>query len=170
MFLRPEAIAVLKRWSEVIAGAVIMALGVWTLSRAGWIMQAAGAGLILLGAAMSFAAWRRARFSGFSGGPGVVEVDERQISYFGAYEGGAVSLDMLARVTMLSDDHKQLVWLFEEDGGQSLSIPAAAAGADQIYDALAALPGVDYDAATRAIRAGSHESFVIWAKPQTHLH
>ncbi|MFY0692912.1 MAG: hypothetical protein JXR14_13450 [Paracoccaceae bacterium] len=170
MFLRPEAVAALKRWGEVIAGGVIMALGLWTLAGSGWVMQATGAGLLLLGAAMAFAAWRRAKFSGFTGGPGVVEVDERQISYFGAYEGGAVSLEMLARVTMLNDNRGQPVWLFEEDGGQSLSIPAAAAGADQIYDALSALPGLDYEAANRAMRAGSNESFVIWAKPHTRLH
>ena len=170
MFLRPEAIAALKRWGEVIAGGVLALMGLWALLSAGWVMQATGAGLILLGAAIAFAAWRRIKFSGFSGGPGVVEVDERQISYFGAYEGGAVSLEMLARVTMLSNSSGQLVWLFEEDGGQSLTIPAAAAGADQIYDALSALPGLDYEAANRAMRAGSHESFVIWAKPQTRLH
>jgi len=104
----------------------------------------------------------------------VVEVDERQISYYAAYEGGAISINQLARVTILSADTgpwaEDLHWLLEEDGGGRLMIPNSASGAEKLFDALSALNGVDYAAATRAMASTQPDAIVLWSKPRAALH
>ena len=139
-FIRPEVRELLTRWSEVIAATLIMLVGLWFLFADQWIWQGLGLIIALIGAILGFAAWRRTRFAALVAGPGLVEVDERQISYFAPYEGGAVSIDMLARVTAVApvkgggpDD---LTWVLEEDGGVTLTIPNAASGAQHLFDAF----------------------------------
>ncbi len=173
-FIRPEVRDLLQRWSEVIASAVIMLVGLWFLFTDQWIWQGLGIFIAVVGAILGFAAWRRTRFASLTAGPGLVEVDERQISYFAPYEGGVVSIDMLARITAVApvkgggpDD---LTWVLEEDGGVTLTIPNAAAGAQDLFDAFAALTDVDYSNAQRALEDRSGDSFVIWSKPRAALH
>ena len=107
-------------------------------------------------------------------GPGVVEVDERQITYFAPLGGGAVSINDLARVTILTNDQgpfaEDIHWLLEENGGLRLLIPNSAEGAAQLFDALAPLKGVDFEAAIRAMGSTTPDSFVIWAKEPVRLH
>ena len=104
----------------------------------------------------------------------MVEITEREISYFTALDGAAVSIDALALVTIKrhrdgpwGDD---LFWTLEENAGSKVSIPNSATGADRLFDALSALPGADFDAATRAMQNLRDESFVIWSKPRRQLH
>lgn len=173
-FIRPEVQALLRRWSEVIAAGVIVLVGIWFILSDLWIWQALGVLIAGVGMLLAFAAWRRVRFSALTAGPGLVEVDERQISYFAPYEGGAVSIDFLARITAVGPSKgggpDDLTWVLEEDGGSMLTIPNAAAGAQDLFDAFAALPDVNYANAQRALEDRSGDSFVIWAKPVTALH
>lgn len=170
-FVRPEAASALARWSEVLASLLIVALGLWAATGAGWLLQSLGVGILLIGLGLAFTAFRRMQFGQFSGGVGVVDLDERQLSYFAAFDGGAVSLDMLARVTIITGPRQSAAqWFFEEDGGGQLLIPANAAEADLLFDALAALPGVDYDAATKALSSRADQQHVIWSKERAQLH
>ncbi|MEM9434313.1 MAG: hypothetical protein AAGA12_10355 [Pseudomonadota bacterium] len=168
--IRPEAAAFLSRWSEFLASVVIMLLGVWALLQAGWLLQVTGGGIGLIGAALAFTAFRRQRFRQSEQGPGLIELDERQLSYFAPYDGGAVSLDMLARVTISTSATSPALWTFEEDGGRTLAIPAHAAQADLLFDALASLPAVDYERAADALAHQQDDHFVIWAKDRALLH
>ena len=173
-FIRPEIRALFRKYSEVIAGVALALLGVWNILGTGWVLDLLGFALLVLGAGIAFTALRRLRFPVQSDGPGVVEIDERQISYFSAYSGGTVSIENLARVTAVSPAAgsavKDMHWHLEEDGGTVLSIPASAAGVERLFDAFAALDGVDYDKATKALHATEENSFVIWAKERVRLH
>lgn len=173
-FIRPEIRAALLRWSEVLAGIAVAVAGFWFALQAGLFWKALGGLIGLVGLGLAFASWRRMAFGSAQPGPGLVEVDERQISYFAAYEGGVISIDQLARVSAIgpggSGGALDLTWVLEEDGGGTLTIPNAAAGAQLLFDAFAALPGLDYALAQKALQTRSGESYVIWAKPREALH
>ncbi len=173
-FVRPEAEAFLKRYAEVFVGSLIAVLGLYNLTRSGLVMQALGVALLIGGIAIAFTAWRRTKFPKADDGPGVVEVDERQISYFSAFAGGAVSIEALARITIRTNDTgpfgEDMFWVLEEDGGNALHIPASATGIEGLFDAFAPLKGVDYNAITQA-SSGTHSGeFPIWSKQRAQLH
>ena len=172
--VRPEIHALLMRWSEVLVGLVVGLIGLWFGLRPGFFWQGLGLVIGTVGLGLAYIAWRRLRFNTAQAGPGLVEVDERQISYFAAYEGGAVSIDQLARISAIAPGggagSGSLTWVLEEDGGITLTIPHAASGAQLLLDAFAALPGVDYASAQRALETRDGQSYVIWSKPRDALH
>ncbi len=172
--IRPEVIALFRRYAEVIAGALIAAIGIWLLTRPNVLAKIIGALVLGTGLVMAAAALRRIAFKTDRIGPGVVEVDERQISYFAADQGGAVSIEALVRVTVVTTSDgpwaEDMHWLLEEDGGARLLIPNAATGTEKLFDAFAALDGVDYSMATKAMGSVGNDSYVIWAKPRAALH
>jgi len=172
--IRPEILAAFRRNSEVLGSLTLVGLGGWIVLRSGWFWMLIGALIVLAGLGLAYISWRKLAFRSEEVGPGVVEVDERQISYFSAYEGGAVSINQLARVSAVTGvaggQAKDVHWVLEEDGGARLVIPNSAAGAEQLFDAFAALDGVDYASASRAIGALSNESLVIWSKPHQHVY
>ena len=141
-FVRPEARAQLMRWREVLIGGGMAALGlVWAMGPGGllgWI----GWALILAGAALAVTGLRRMRFRQDGLGPGVVQVDEGRISYFGPLDGGAVAASELERLILDPTDHPAC-WVLEQPGSAPLHIPVNAAGSDALFDAFGALPGLD---------------------------
>ena len=173
-FIRPAAAKFLRTYAEVLAGGMIAVIGLYNISRPGWVLQAMGGVCILAGLAIAYTAFRRTRFPTAQDGPGVVEVDERQISYFSAYQGGAVSIESLARISIETYDGarwgEDMYWVFEEDGGNTLTIPASASKIELLFDAFAALDGVNYDAVTEATRATQPGKFAIWSKHRAQLH
>lgn len=172
--IRPEVTALFRRYAEVIAGALIAAIGFWLLTRPNVLAKIIGALVMGTGLVMAAAALRRIAFKTDQIGPGVVEVDERQISYFSAYDGGSVSIEALARITVVTTDDgpwsDDMHWVLEEDGGTMLTIPNSASGTEKLFDAFAALDGVDYSMATKAMGSTDNDSYVIWSRPHNALH
>ncbi|EPX81791.1 hypothetical protein [Litoreibacter arenae] len=173
--IRPEIVDLFWRYFELLIGIAIVVIGVMIFNIRGLFWQGIGGVFFIAGLAFSWTAWRRARLAPKRhDGPGVVEVDERQITYFAPLGGGAVSINDLARVTILTNDQgpfsEDVHWLLEENGGSRLLIPNSAEGAAQLFDALSALTGVDYEAAIRAMGTTEPDSFVIWAKEPARLH
>ena len=173
-FIRPEVRDVLLRWREALIGLVIVGLGIWWAVDFFGIQRWLGVAAIFGGLAMVWEGVRRGRFQPGSGGPGVVDVDERQITYFGPMDGGAISIDALTRVTILTTDEGPIAddvhWLFEAEDAPPLLIPATAKGADQLFDALSALPGADYEAVLKAMGSTLRERHLIWEKAHRRLH
>ena len=167
-FIRPEAQALLARWREVIVGALITLLGLYWTSGAG-ILQWVGVVVAIGGAILTFTGLQRARFRTGAGGVGVVSVDESEISYFGPFNGGTMSVRELSMLS-LDPRSKPPVWVLSQPGQQDLYIPVNAEGTDQLFDAFAALPGIRTDHLLAALNKGADDVVVIWAKPPRALH
>ncbi|MEH7829135.1 hypothetical protein [Gemmobacter denitrificans] len=141
--IRPEARALLARWGETGFALAVLVAGLWLGLRGGWILLPLGIALALLGAGLALIALRRLRFAtAIQDQPGLVEVDEQQLAYLGPTGGGYVSLDDLIELRLLSRGGQRF-WRLKQADGQALLVPVAANGADRLFDAFAALPGLD---------------------------
>ena len=167
-FIRPEAQTLLARWREAIVGVLITLLGLYWTSGTG-ILQWVGVVVAIGGAILTFTGLQRARFRTGAGGVGVVSVDESEISYFGPFNGGTMSVRELSMLS-LDPRSKPPVWVLSQPGQQDLYIPVNAEGTDQLFDAFAALPGIRTDHLLSALNKGADDVVVIWAKPPRALH
>lgn len=162
-FIRPEARATLWQWREVIAAVLMFLIGLkWAYGGfgftaiTGWALVATGLVTGVIGA-------QRMRFRRGSGGPGVVQVDEGQIAYFGPLTGGAVAASELERLA-LDKSARPPHWLLEQPGQPPLAIPVNAEGSDALFDVFAALPGLRTERMLSELRNGGPHQVVIWER------
>ncbi len=173
--IRPEAQAALWRLREVFGAVGLAAVGLWLAGLGGYVLVPLGAIVVVLAAGFGLLAWRRLRFAQAGDAPGVVELDEGQISYFGPDVGGAVALQDLVELRLITAGGRRL-WRLRQQDGQALLIPVSAMGAERLFDAFAALPGMDTGVLVaavdpvgraepgRVVTLGS-DSRVIWRRP-----
>ena len=162
--IRAEAKAALWRMREVLAGLGAVLLGLyWAFFTGGGLLHWVGYVVALLGAAMLAAGWQRMRFRRGTGGPGVVQVVEGRITYFGPLSGGVADLESLTSVT-LDPTAKPAHWLLAQPGQPPLAIPVNAEGADALFDAFAHLPGIQTGTMLRALEQGGSAPIVVWRK------
>ena len=167
--IRPEIAHGLSRWFsatwEAVLVAALASLGIWRLLVA---VTPVGQGvgiLLLLLAGLAIVTFRqRARFRRGRGGPGVVQIDEGRISYFGPDGGGFVALNLLSGIDLL--DHGRTWWLTQE-GGEAVAIPTTASGTQALFDVFASLPGFDMPATLKALEGPQSRRRLIWAKSET---
>lgn len=169
--IRPQARAALLRWREVLIALALFALGLWwALTRFGllsWIGWALALGALALG----WSAYQRLRFGAQGEAPGVVQVVEAEIRYFAPLvggtgaamsTGGVVAIDAISRLGLSRD--RQL-WLIGASDGGAFEIPRAAQGADALFDAYAALPGIDMQHLLRALEQPANpEAEILWQR------
>lgn len=140
--IRPAVRDALWRWREVIAGLAVAAFGLWWLatffSPVAWI----GWAFVALGLAFAIAGLQRARFRKPGIGPGVVQVIERRLSYFGPLTGGGMDLRDITRLELEPAALPAPHWVLTDASGQVIEIPVNAKGADALFDAFATLPGI----------------------------
>lgn len=148
--IRPDALALLRRWREVILAGGLGFLGLWVATRGGPILAALGIGLAALGVGWALSGWRRMRFAQGITAPGLVEVIEGEVRYFGPSLGGAVSLADLTELRLITLRGRR-VWRLKQRDGQALLIPVDAAGAEALYDGFTTLPGLDMAAVLSAL-------------------
>ena len=167
--LRPEVSTWLRRWAESLAALGLAGLGVWALwrgfARFNQVQELIGLVMLVIGLAAFWASFQRARFARGHLGPGLVEIDERQISYMTPLGGAAVDLEALTRIEMRTYDAAGRVWVLKQSRGASLQIPVNAAGADRLFDAFSALPGMESTRLVAAVNATSDQRDVIWRAP-----
>ncbi len=163
--LRPEALATLARWREVLVAAIVALTALWLFRLGGYILAPLGVVLGLAALGWGVIALRRMRFARAVAAPGLVEVDEGQIGYFGAGLGigGYVALRDLTEIRLLSL-RGALYWRLKQTDGQAILIPVAAAGAGALYDAFATLPGIDMGRLTAALDQ-HHPAQSLWQRP-----
>ncbi|SDX35219.1 hypothetical protein [Roseicitreum antarcticum] len=160
--VRAEIAARLHRWREVLAGGAIVLAGLWLGSLGGVLMVAIGLAVGLAGVAAAITGLRRMRFQRADTGPGIVQVVEGQISYFGPETGGFVALSDLTALHLCDAGR---TWLLTAPPGAALTIPAGAQGADQLFDLFASLPGLDMSALLRAVNhADPAGDQLIWQR------
>jgi len=160
--IRPDLAARLHRHREAIGAALAMAAGLWLATRGGWLLGALGGAVMLAGAGLLWSALQRVRFAPKDAGPGVVEVVEGQIGWFGPGIGGFVSLAELAELGLVTVQGLR-VWRFRQGDGQLLLVPVNARGAGRIYDALTALPGIDGTRLLTALESPA-DTPLIWRR------
>ena len=166
--IRPEIYDRLFPWREAILGVVIKAVGFYWIFTSFGLLRWIGVALLVVGTVLLIQGVQRARFPAAGDGPGVLDVDERQITYFGPGGGAAVSLEQLCKVEFDTRTNRQ--WWFHSDSTPPLTIPANAAGVEALFDALSALPGFDTQTAIRASNSSAQDLFVVWQKDRTRLH
>jgi hypothetical protein len=167
--IRPELRRAARRWREALAGAGLAACGAAAaagsgglLAAAGWLALAAGIGLGIVGI-------QRGRFRRPGTGPGVVQVVEGQVAYFGPYAGGTVALPALLRIDLDPGDGTGPVWILTAAGQAPLAIPAGALGADALFDAFATLEGLGTERMLAALARPGTVRRAVWQAPRTRL-
>lgn len=104
---------------------------------------------------------------------GVVEVSEREVGYLAPDGGAFVSLDDLIKLEIVCDDkgafHDGVFWVLTHLAGEPLLIPACAQGSDQLFDAFAALPKIDFELAARAMNSTKNATYLIWQRQEGRL-
>ncbi len=148
--IRPELAAAADRWREVIAALALAVFGGWTAAQGGYLLTPLGFAIFALGLAWALTAWRRLRFQQQGDAPGIVRVTEAQIAYYGPRVGGFVGLPDLAEIRLLTLRGRR-IWKLKQGDGQTLHIPVEADGSDALFDAFAALPGMDTAALVAAL-------------------
>jgi len=166
--IRPELRAAIARHREALAAGALVLAGLWVATRGGWFLGAIGLGFAALGAGWAVLALRRLRFARPVTDPGLVEIDEGRIGYYGAGVrglGGYVALEDLVEIRLLRlNGHPH--WRLRTTDAQAILIPVAAAGAEGLHDAFATLPGIDMGTLAAALdREVTVQS--LWTRPQT---
>ena len=160
-FLRPEARAALVRWREVLIAAAVAALGLrWGLAAFG-ALQIVGWAMVAAGAALAVVALRRMRFAQGGGGPGIVQIRERRVAYFGPLSGGIVDMGDLTRLELDGSAHPAH-WRLT-GGPEVVEIPVTAEGADALFDVFASLPGLAVPHMLERLRDPPKGVVLIWA-------
>ncbi len=171
-FIRPEVRAHLWRYREVAFTGVIVLFGVRLIGRgvdlSSSIYIGLGIALSAIGAGLLFSAFLRVRFYKPVRAVGVVEVKEREIAYLGPDSGSYVSLDDLTRLEIVTKDSgpvaDDVFWVLTHSAGLPLLIPASAQGTDLLFDAFAALPGIQMEQVVKAMGSTQNNRFLIWEK------
>jgi hypothetical protein len=161
--IRPDLAERLRPWREVGVALLLALAGAWIALRGGWILFLLGLALWSVAGGWALTAFRRTRFRSSPGAPGVVEVDEGQIGYFGPDFGGFVAAADLTEIRLV-DFRGQRHWRLRTSDGQVLSIPTGAVGADRLFDAFAALPDIDMGAIAAAL-TGPVQARPLWSRP-----
>ncbi|AUH32910.1 hypothetical protein [Paracoccus tegillarcae] len=163
--IRPRIAQIARRWSEPLVALLATLTGLWLASWGGWFFAALGLALALAALAWLLAALRRLPFRRNSDGPGIVEIDEGVIRYFGArLLGGEIALRELTELRLLPLSGQQH-WRLKSRDGQALLIPLNASGADSLADALAALPGIRMGEIASALHQPDSAARTLWLRP-----
>ena len=171
-FIRPELQAKIIRWQEPLIHIGIILVELWILARAisqfNFALQVLCAVLLSISMGLLIVSIRKLRLRGVGSVQGHVEVDERRITYYTAGEGWSVSINDLRIVNLTSpmSPEGDLIWTFEDIFGTTLKVPSSAQDVDGVFDALAALGGVNYEAITQASSSTGAKDFTIWTKPR----
>lgn len=166
--IRPELRARAARWSEAsVAGAILVA-GLWLALRGGWFFAALGALILLVGLSLLIGAVRRLPFRRQVDAPGLVEVDEGAIRYYGAAVlGGEIALRDLVEIRLLRLKGRGH-WRLRSASGEALLVPVDAAGSDTLAHAFTALPGLDMGTVSAALAHVADQPDAVrtvWRRP-----
>ncbi len=164
--IRDEVLTEARRWREVIAAGGVALAGLWLMLLGGYLLVPLGALVVGVAGVWAVQAVRRLRFVQDVDAPGMVEVDEGQVGYLGPTFGGYVALPDLVELRVIVVHGKRL-WRLKQADGQALLIPVAATGGERLFDAFAALPGMDTQALASA--AGEGAERVVWRRERVGL-
>lgn len=166
--IRPELRDLFRRWSEPIAAIGAGLFFLWLGRLGGWFFGMIGIAGGTVALIWLLGALRRLRFARGIAAPGVVEVDEGAIRYYGAQIlGGEIAIRDLTEIRLMRLNGAPH-WRLRASDGQALLVPLEAAGAPVLADAFAALPGLDMGAIAAALARLDHDGpavLSLWRRP-----
>ncbi|MEL6681432.1 MAG: hypothetical protein AAFQ09_02160 [Pseudomonadota bacterium] len=169
-FFRPEVRAFLWRWREVFFASAVMLLGLWWALGGAGITVWLGYIFIAIGLGWAVAGFQRARFAQDGDGPGVVQVRERRLAYFGPLDGGVMDVDDLSKLELDPRSHPDPSWILTGIEGQRIAIPINAKGAELLFDVFAALPGIKTETVLDVLSRTPDARVTVWSKTKPLLH
>ncbi len=166
--IRPDLRAWAARRSEALVAAAILLSGLWLALRGGWFFAALGGLVLLVGLSLLLGAIRRLPFRRQISAPGVVELDEGAIRYYGAAVlDGEIALRDLVEIRLLRLKGRGH-WRLRSATGEALLVPVDAAGADALAHAFTALPGLDMGTVSAALAHVADQPDAVrtvWRRP-----
>lgn len=163
-FVRPELLMQARRWREAIIGAVLCLVALWLWVRGFGVVHWLALPVLGCGLALCWVGVQRGRFRGAGDGPGVVQLTEGQIGYFGPLDGGVVAIDALRAIT-LDPTGRPVHWVLHHLDGPPLHIPVSAKGADALLDAFTQLPDFRLESVLRRLAQPGEVPQMIWSRP-----
>ena len=161
--IRREVSDALHRWREVLMAFGVIALGVWIARWGGYFFGPLGLCVAAVGLGLAVIGWRRLKFAQGVSDPGVVQVVEGQVAYMGPFGGGYVGVSDLAELALIRAGAARF-WRLTPLQGTPLMVPVAALGAEALFDAFAALPGLDSQALVAVLAPGAEGDRVLWRR------
>ncbi|MBZ8117565.1 hypothetical protein KUD11_02780 [Roseovarius sp. LXJ103] len=162
-FVRPEVAAALTRYQGVLIAGGVLALGAWWVLLGNGVMGLVGGLTLLAGACLMIAAVQRLRFDAGRGGPGIVQIDEAAIGYFGPLTGGVVAMSELSALR-LDRTGSPVHWVLSQPGQDDVMIPVTAAGAEGLLGPFASLPGMRTEHLLSELRKTGGGDVLIWER------
>ncbi|TRW97401.1 hypothetical protein FNJ84_07750 [Paracoccus sp. M683] len=155
----------LSRWSEPLAALLAGLFCLWLVRLGGWFFAMLGLAGGVVALAWLVVALRRLPFRRAIAAPGMVEIDEGAIRYYGArLLGGEIALRDLSEIRLLTL-RGQPYWRLKSTDAQALLIPLDAAGAASLADAFAALPGIRMGEIASALHHPGPATRTLWMRP-----
>lgn len=131
-------------------------------------MKIVTAGIALIALGFLYPTIRVAQIPDRAPAKGMVEVKERRIRYYGPHFGDEVAVDDLIKVEIANleepTDGETIFWVLTERAGRELLIPSGAEGARRLYEAFAALEGVDYDSIIHGMSETRKGLHLVWKR------
>ncbi|WP_338549176.1 hypothetical protein [Roseovarius phycicola] len=165
-FIRPEAAANLFRWREALIGLAVLALGAWWALTLNGILSWVGMAFCVAGLVLTVTGLQRGRFRSNTGGPGIVQIDEGRVTYFGPLTGGSIDLSEMTELA-LDPTGQPAHWRLSQPGQPQLFIPVSATGNDALFDAFSSLPGLRSETLVAAANNKLTIPTRIWVRHET---
>ncbi len=124
----------------------------------------------LIGAVWGIAGAQRARFAQDGDGPGVVQIRERRLAYFGPLDGGVMDVADLAKLEIDPGSHPEPSWILTGTDGQIIAIPINAAGAEDLFDVFASLPNIKTNTVLDVLSRTPDARVTVWNRVKPLLH
>ncbi len=169
-FMRPEARATLWRWREVIVGLALLAFGLWWVIGGFGVVRGIGFVICAVAIALILAGAQRSRFRQTGTGPGVVQVTERRLAYFGPLTGGTMDIEDVTRLELEPKARPAAHWIVSGMGGKRLEIPVNATGADDLFDLFGALPNLNTESMLTVLSRTPDARVLVWERTPDLLH
>lgn len=155
--------ALLAASRDLLPGALVLLAGAAVALSTFGLTRALGLALALLGLALLWVGRQRQRWGRGGMGPGIVQVDERRLLYWGPLAGGVIDMDDLRRLD-LDPTGRPARWVLWGPEGQRLEVPVTAAGAERLLDLFAALPGLPVERLLAARGAADGGPVTVWRR------
>lgn len=165
--IRPEIQQAAWRARELLAGAMLIVLGLWASLGSFGLLRWIGVALVVIGLATAFTGVQRLRLRPNGPGLGAIETDEGKLTYWGPLNGGTVDIDDLIELA-IDTGNRPITWVLSDQQGTTLYIPTTATGHDALLDWLSSLPGLSTARLANLLaqaRATPPERRVVWTRP-----